>query len=242
MAIRSLSAPPAGSLLWISPPFLLARRVHFPPARCLMRTSSSMRAMESLYGSNTAGHKIDVISMSTLQVVDQIRLNNGSRPLGMDLSPDGSELAVALDGASSIAFIDSSTRTLSATAMVYTDTLNLPYDVIYGRSGRAYSTGNPYSSGVDSIHIIDTATHTEIAKSSSALRAHPRLAISSDGNSALCQRGFSARTRFTYLMSPQILSPPKYGRLGVLYREQTSSYSLIIAKSSPTMDKSGIRA
>ncbi len=136
-----------------------------------------------LYGSNDADSTVDVISMSTLQVINQVRLTNHAEPTGMDLSPDGSELAVAQNGASSIAFISTSTLQVTATAMVYPDGLNRPYDVIYGRAGRLYSTGNSGPGSNDYIHVIDTTTHTEIAKSAYAVRATPRLAISSDKNS-----------------------------------------------------------
>jgi Zn-dependent metalloprotease len=131
-----------------------------------------------LYGSNTTGQRIDVISTSTLQVIDQIRFNNGSRPRGMDLNPSTHELAVALTGASQIAFIDTNTREIVATVIPLADHQPLPFDVKYGRAGRLYSTGSGY------IHVINTVTHSEIGRSlpPGTITDDPYLEISADKN------------------------------------------------------------
>jgi|GEM_PF-2114998 len=135
-----------------------------------------------LYGSNSTGHKVDVISSATLQVIDQIRFNNGARPQAMDLSPDGNELAVALMGASSLAFINTNTRTISATVIPNLDDANRPFDVRYGRPGRLYSSG---TGGLDYLHVFDPATHTEVGISlyPNTISYAPYLAISADKNS-----------------------------------------------------------
>jgi len=141
-----------------------------------------------LYGSNTTGHKIDIISMQTRDVVGSIRFNNGSSPKGIDISPDGNELAVALNGGSSIAFVNLNNKNIITlvpdTAFFMNDKYNdnKPYDVIYGKEGYLYSTGSPYSSGIDYIHVIDTNSHLEINRSSIVIRNGPTLAISSDKN------------------------------------------------------------
>jgi Zn-dependent metalloprotease/uncharacterized protein YcfL len=135
-----------------------------------------------LYGSNTNGHRIDVISTSTLQVIDQIRLDNGSRPLGMDLNPATNELAVALGGASQLAFIDTDTNEIIATLIPVVADQNLPFDVKYGRAGRLYSTGS--GQGNDYVHVIDTTTYTDIGRSlpPNAITDDPYLAITADRN------------------------------------------------------------
>ncbi len=61
-------------------------------------------ARQQLYGSDRSGGKVDVISMSTLQVLSSIPV--GSQPAGIDLDPNGDELAVALYGQGEIAFVD----------------------------------------------------------------------------------------------------------------------------------------
>jgi Zn-dependent metalloprotease len=145
-----------------------------------------------LYGSNTTGHKIDIISASTLQVIDQIRFNNGASPMGMDINANGSELAVALNGASSLAFINTNTRTISATVVPNLNDYNAPFDVKYGRTGRLYSSGNPDSSGIDYLHVFDTTTHSEVGISTypNTLRSNPYLAVSADKNYIYANENF----------------------------------------------------
>ena len=135
-----------------------------------------------LYGSSVLGHKIDVISIDTLQVVDQIRLNNGSQPNGMDLSPDGNELAVAATAANSVVFINTNTRTISATVMPNMNGAIRPFDVKYGRAGRLYSSGA--GNGIDYLHVFDTTTHTEVGSSlyPNIISSAPYLSISADKN------------------------------------------------------------
>jgi hypothetical protein len=58
-----------------------------------------------LYGSDSTGNKIDVISTSTLELVKSFVLTSGANPKGIDLSLDGSELAIAQNGASSLLFL-----------------------------------------------------------------------------------------------------------------------------------------
>ena len=135
-----------------------------------------------LYGSSVLGHKIDVIAIDTLQVVDQIRLNNGSQPNNMDLSPDGNELAVAATAANSVVFINTNTRTISAPVMPNVDGAIRPFDVKYGRPGRLYSSGA--GNGIDYLHVFDTTTHTEIGSSlyPNVISSAPYLSISADKN------------------------------------------------------------
>jgi DNA-binding beta-propeller fold protein YncE len=170
----------------------------FPPgtAQALPKGSTAYfdlvadNARQVLYGSNPTGNKVDIINMATNKVIGAIRFNNGTSPKGMDISPNGNELAVALSQGGVIAFVDLNTKTV--THRVFPDTRlpgvlnqyqdNKPYDVVYGRTGRLYSSGSPYSFGIDYIHMIDTVNYTEIGKSSRVIRDGPWLAISSDKN------------------------------------------------------------
>jgi DNA-binding beta-propeller fold protein YncE len=150
-----------------------------------------------MYGSNSTGHRIDVLSMSTLQVVDRIQFNNGAKPLGMDLSPDGSELAVALNGTSSLAFVDPDTRTISATVIPNANGLNAPYDVKYGRAGRLYASGTS-----DYIHVIDTAAYSEVGRSANTLHGTtPDLAISSTKDALFANSRLSPNTLYKFDIS-----------------------------------------
>ncbi len=136
-----------------------------------------------IYGSDSSGNKIDVISSSTLQLVKSFTLVNGAAPKGIALSPDGSELAIARSGTSSILFLNPDIgATIAAVIPNVGSGTNRPWDVIYGRMGRLYAAGNPGWPDPDYIHVIDTATHTEIAESSYAIHNTPRLAISADKN------------------------------------------------------------
>ena len=148
-----------------------------------------------IYGSDPTGAKVDVISISTLQLVKSFSLP-GTSPHGIALSPDGSELAVAnYDPADefnpppvvrgSIIFIDPDTGiTVTLVPNSYYLDYNRPWDVVYGRPGRLYSSGNPGGGGLDHIHAIDTTTHSEINRSPflPVIRSAPLLQISPDFN------------------------------------------------------------
>jgi Zn-dependent metalloprotease len=133
-----------------------------------------------LYGSDTAGNKVDVISMSTAQVIQELPFNVGAAPIGMDLSGDGNQLAVALSGIDSVAFIDTSTREMSVSTHLDPEAISWPYDVVYGRAGRLYISERYGSHG---IRAIDTETDTELATLSHGVPETSRLAVSTDGNS-----------------------------------------------------------
>ena len=191
--VGPLVATASGSKLFISTDkgFLSVDLASFPPGTPSTLPSGSLpytdlildETRDLLYGSNTSGNKIDIISTSTLELVDAIRLNNNARPMGMDLRKDGNELAVALNGASSIAFINLDTRTISASVVVDTTSYNVPFDVKYGRTGRLYSTGNPESYGTGNVHIFDVINYTNVGRSNDLnTRSTPYLAISADNN------------------------------------------------------------
>lgn len=140
-----------------------------------------------MYGSNTTGHKVDVISTSTLQVVDEIRFKNGATPRQLDLRSDGGELAIALWGSSQVALIDPDTLQVNE-YIVPTELFGVPaaleprkpFDVKYGRPGRLYvNTGNP--SITNYIHIIDIDNHMDIGMLKIAADTK-YLTISADGN------------------------------------------------------------
>lgn len=163
-----------------------------------------------MYGSNTTGHKVDVISMLTLQVVDEIRFKNGASPKGMDLRADGNELAVALNGLSQIVFIDINTfQTVAYVVPDVTTGPNRPFDVKYGRSGRLYASGSPGSLGLDSIHIIDTDNYVELGKSSFVIREVPYLSISADKNTLFVNEQFSPNKLYKFDVQTDSLANPQ---------------------------------
>jgi len=134
-----------------------------------------------LYGSDLSGGSIHAISMATLDVVSTLGV--GSQPVGLDMSPDGDELAVALYGQGEIAFVALDTfSVISRTVPAGTFGPNQPYDVLYGRPGRLYSVGNPGSYGLDYVHAFDTNTKLEVGRSSQIVRSKTRLAMTADKN------------------------------------------------------------
>jgi len=196
-----------------------------------------------LYGSDPAGHKIDVVNMSTLAVIKKFRLANGSTPTNIALSPDGSELAVAAYGASSIVFLNPTNGNTIASLLPDVDSMNLPWDVIYGRAGRLYSTGAPTSYGHDYIHVIDTATHTEVGRSGFDWypRNHPSLAISSDGNTLYVEESFPSSLILSKCdISTDVPSRQTYLNLGVTGQKATilllDNQSKIISSAGQIVD------
>jgi hypothetical protein len=136
-------------------------------------------ARDRIYGSRRSVGVVDVLDLDSLDVLASVPI--GSEPTGLDVSPDGAELAVALFGQGEIAFVDLETLDIEARAVPdVTDGPNRPFDVLYGRPGRLYSVGNPGSSGLDYVHVFDTATHTEVGRSAETMRAAPRLAMTAD--------------------------------------------------------------
>ncbi len=162
-----------------------------------------------IYGSDSAGNKIDVIDMATLQIVKSFILVNGATPKGMDFNLAENQIAVAQNGSGSVIFIDPDTGN-SSTAIIG----GKPFDVIYGRTGRAYSVGNAF--GTDYIHVIDSAAHVEITKSSYAIYGNVRLAVSSDKNYLYAYANISAPTIYKFnITSDSIQSPVSSSRYGL---------------------------
>ena len=164
-----------------------------------------------LYGSNPTGHQIEVISMDTAKVVKRFRLVNGATPAGLALSPDGSELAVAQYGASSVLFINPDTGAVISRLDTYADfnSTSMPYDLVYGRAGRMYMVGNSgIRYGFDFVHVIDTTTHTDIGHSDEYAYLGPRLEITDDNNHLYVNEATTPRVVTKYDVSTDTLGLP----------------------------------
>jgi YVTN family beta-propeller protein len=151
-----------------------------------------------IYASDTAGGKIDVISTATLQVVASITV--GSNPAGLDISPDGNELAVALSGQSQIAFIDLTTQLATDPVQPAVPMgQDATYDVMYGRAGRLYSIGNAMPGGAAFIHVFDTsaALKKELGRSTPMPLANPRFAMTADKNTLYVSQVYVS-TQYAY--------------------------------------------
>lgn len=151
-------------------------------------------AHNKVYGTDTS-NRIDVMDLQTFAVLNSYLLPAGSKPIGIDVSPDGSELAIAMNGLEAVIFLNPTTGaeiarvTPQMSMNIYYE--NQPFDVIYGRSGRLYSDGNPGSSGSDYIHTIDTNTHTWLAKSLYGFQQGAELVITADKNYIYANETFS---------------------------------------------------
>ena len=152
-----------------------------------------------LYGTDNLSGRLLVLSLTDFSTIATIDLGQASRPNGLTLSPDGSELAVALTGAGHIALIDAERLTIAGKLYPAVDSgENQPWDVRYAPSGRLYSTGNPGSGGFDYVHVFDTKTRVEIGKSSDIVRAAPRLAIAADSTVFIGESIFSPQQVYRY--------------------------------------------
>lgn len=160
-----------------------------------------------VYGSDSS-NRIDVMDINSFAVLNSYLLPVGAKPIGIDLSPDGSELAIALNGLEAILFINPETGAEidRVTPQINNNNIpNTPFDVIYGHPGRLYSDGNPGSGGIDYIHAIDTTTHTWLAKSSTIFGTGAELSITADQNTLYVNETFSPNN--IYLMDVQTDTP-----------------------------------
>ncbi len=146
-----------------------------------------------IFGSDANDTKLDVFTYSGSNPPSFLMtLCLGFHPRGIDISPDGNELAVSLFDGGKIAFYNlalSNTQLGTQTPKYLVPNVdagnpNKPYDLVYGRLGRLYSVGNPEATGFDYIHVIDTSSSpkTEVSRSTYIIRMFPRLAISADKN------------------------------------------------------------
>ena len=134
-----------------------------------------------LYGSDPVGGWVKVLSPGTGNWVASIDVGQYDQPFGMDISPDGSQLAVALANAAQILVIDLDSRSYAEHLYPLGVTgENQPFDVRYGRQGRLYSVGAGGAQAMDYLHAFDTTTGVQVARSTQSVRLDPRLAISAD--------------------------------------------------------------
>jgi fibronectin type III domain protein len=153
-----------------------------------------------LYGSDPVGGWIKVLSPTNGGWIASIDVGQYGQPRGMDISADGSTLAVALSNAAQLILIDLDSRHYAGHLYpIASNGPDVPLDVRFGRSGRLYSTGAPASFGYDYLHVFDTASLTELGRSQEFVRADPRLAMSPDKTSLfVMESAFTPRalTRF----------------------------------------------
>jgi len=124
---------------------------------------------------------VAIVDMGTWTVVDSVFV--GTRPHGLDQSHHGSTLYCALSLASSAAYLDLDTLTVS-------DTLNIgveldsaeTWDIVEAQPDRVFVSSNPSSSGFAYIVEIrrDLGNATQRVASNRIIRCAPNFAVSDD--------------------------------------------------------------
>lgn len=133
---------------------------------------------QRVFAVELGGSSVQVLSLSDLQVIQTVPL--GSPIRGLDLSPDGRELAVALPNVNQLTVVNLQ-NTAIMTQVVIPAGAYVPsvYDVLYGREGRLYV------SDADSAHhlmVFDTHTKTLIAQSPWSSVPNGRLTLTADNH------------------------------------------------------------
>jgi hypothetical protein len=137
-----------------------------------------------LYGSDTGAGKVQVINATSGSVIASIDVGAKGWPAGMDVSPDGSRLAVALLGSGQIAIIDLSLRTVVGHMYPPLAEGAAPFDVRYGRAGRLYASASQTSGGFDYLRVFDTSSNLQVGNSTLTNSSRAWLVLSPDRNSA----------------------------------------------------------
>ncbi len=143
-----------------------------------------------IYGSD-ASNRVDVINQNTGTVLKSYLLPNGANPTRIDLSPDGSELAIVLNALEAILFLNPETgMEIARVTPKVNYEFNLPLDVIYGREGRLYSVGDGY------VQVFDTVAHAWINR---APYASPQdLAITADKKYIYSNSTYTSRDIYVF--------------------------------------------
>lgn len=171
-------------------------------------------ARDRLYVSIPNRNEIVVISGSTSQVVNRIRLDTaalrralgdsvsdvvvGTRPHGIDISLDGSLLFVALNETSAVAYVDLETLAVSQVVIGAELGDSRTWDVIEGKPNRVFASANPSSSGFAYIAMIkrDEGNAASRVAGERIIRARPTFAASPDGQFLYVGEGFSPNSLY----------------------------------------------
>ena len=133
-----------------------------------------------LYGSDRLGDKVWVLSVPTLSPLTSLDLGPQSQPVGLDLTKDGTILAVARHGTGDIVLIDTASLSIIGTlhppggpSFDFS-----PWDVRFGRPGRLYSAGRGTSGAV---HVFDVGKRVEVGHSAPIAGDANWLVVTADG-------------------------------------------------------------
>ncbi len=125
-----------------------------------------------VYASNTSNDRVEVISLATHAVVASI--NVGPSPIGLDFSPDGTQLYVANSGDNTVSVVDVPNRVaLRTIAIPAGPSHDHPYWVATGSDGGVFLT-TAFGGGGSNANMlrVDPATDTVTPIASTTDRAH----------------------------------------------------------------------
>lgn len=172
-------------------------------------------ARHLLYVSAPSSNDIVLVSTETNQVVDTVHMG-GQRPMGIDLSIDGSRLFVALNQAGAVGVID--LETLAWTEILVGDATqnSLIYDVVEGKPDRLYVSASPSSGGVAYLALVklDEGNAASSIQSGGIIRAEPTLLASPDMKFLYVGEGFSPNSLYKFDIAtddPQLVLEDDHG-------------------------------
>ncbi|MCZ6522263.1 MAG: hypothetical protein O7A68_00135 [Alphaproteobacteria bacterium] len=153
-------------------------------------------ARQRLYVTVPSFNEVVVISTESFSIVDRIIV--GSRPHGIDLSIDGSQLFVALNQAGAVVVLDPDTSDM--TEIVVADVLgsSLAHDVVEGKANRVFVSANPGSGGFAWIAMIklDEGNASVRVANNRIIRANPVFEDSPDHRFLYIGEGFSPNSLY----------------------------------------------
>lgn len=146
---------------------------------------------QRLYVSIPDLNLIKIISLDTFTVTNSVVVSDS--PHGIDMSPDGSTLYVALNQSGTVAVLNLDTLDLTEIVIAVELDTSKVYDVIAPVPGLVFASGNPGSSGLAYIVQIDTANGNQVSRAASSriIRSNPFFAARSTPQFLYVGEGFS---------------------------------------------------
>jgi uncharacterized repeat protein (TIGR01451 family) len=191
------SNPPAESCWYCTPS---GRSLFFSPSASMNLDLGSPgfdmaldTARQRLYVSVPDLNQVAIVSLATWTVLDRVVV--GSSPHGIDLSPDGNALYIALNQGGAVARLDLNTLAVSEVEVAAWPNMGSAYvyDVSAATSNGVFASGNPGISGSARIIKIDTANGNLVTRVASwrIIRFAPVLVASPDQQSLYIGEGDS---------------------------------------------------
>jgi YVTN family beta-propeller protein len=116
---------------------------------------------EHLFASNMTLDQIDDYSVSERRFLEPIALAVGAQPMGFDLTPDGSRIYTANQGAGTVSVIDLAQHAVVATLtppQVIPALMVTPYEIAIGDAGRALLTMTLDGTGDTPLFALDLSS------------------------------------------------------------------------------------